>query len=805
MTTKQYKLSDKLRVLNRFYFFHNLYKNLLILISSVFFGVVLYSSWVYFSGENKLYMVMGSGVFSLFLFVYQNIKKIKKKRVLLEDFLLYLETHYPKAKESFIEKYKNDLFLDKEQELIVEKTLKTIKKECKTEVLTHKRQAFLSLLLFALILILSQFYFSTEVKPFVFEKNKLDDLVQLQVVKGLKDKDSPQIYNLTVKKTLEIALARENLVRVLLKTPSSKEEPSLDLLDESKDKIFQSFALQRSKVEGGMSSYTLDFSLDRSLVLKIPSLKKDHKFVSFVVDRQEEPLVFLGVDGMLQDPWPSNDPLHLRIHASSKKALSQVLLHFQIEENSYAEIISQVDSKELKKIQVDHTLYLDMYATEDFSTVTIVSEAIDSTHPVGLHGFSNQITLNLVSVYGQYQRSLMMLKEIREELISIKNEVKNNISDKWLGKMEEALDISKKTPYFDAFDRFDLRDIESLLKEFSEERDRDKLYEASEKLNEFLDEHEGIDDRERDRDFFIAARGLSRLLESSKDNHDKLIKDSVDKIQKFLQGRHNRWLERTNKILDKKSIPSWDSIAEQKPFSKNIEKIGKLSTQKNLKKKNQAKELLSQTVTSYGSWLEELESAEDENEKKKQELEEKQLVSIRETIKKMQKTQDEVSVALDKSEQRTKEDLEESWPLTRTRQNSNLSELKGLGNQLKSLNFQAGKRLDQAREAMEGTIKNGEERKFSEAETESDRAGRFLRESFNKSKQLQGKSRNRRRMKTGGDKYYGQAIHNGDIKVRYDYEINRQYREDVLKEIQDSDYKRQDKNLLDSYLRKIIR
>ena len=45
----------------------------------------------------------------------------------------------------------------------------------------------------------------------------------------------------------------------------------------------------------------------------------------------------------------------------------------------------------------------------------------------------------------------------------------------------------------------------------------------------------------------------------------------------------------------------------------------------------------------------------------------------------------------------------------------------------------------------------------------------------------------------------------GDIEIERGYKVDRRYREDILNEIQGSDYSEDKKKILDSYLRKIIR
>ncbi len=48
------------------------------------------------------------------------------------------------------------------------------------------------------------------------------------------------------------------------------------------------------------------------------------------------------------------------------------------------------------------------------------------------------------------------------------------------------------------------------------------MFTVKAQIDDFLFEHEGIDDRERDRDFFVSLRTYSRLLTLSKSGKEEL-------------------------------------------------------------------------------------------------------------------------------------------------------------------------------------------------------------------------------------------------------------------------------------------
>ena len=56
-----------------------------------------------------------------------------------------------------------------------------------------------------------------------------------------------------------------------------------------------------------------------------------------------------------------------------------------------------------------------------------------------------------------------------------------------------------------------------------------------------------------------------------------------------------------------------------------------------------------------------------------------------------------------------------------------------------------------------------------------------------------------------GDSYYGQSVVGGDIEIRREYQVDRRYREDILDEVQNAEYDEDNRTLLESYLRHVVR
>jgi hypothetical protein len=61
-----------------------------------------------------------------------------------------------------------------------------------------------------------------------------------------------------------------------------------------------------------------------------------------------------------------------------------------------------------------------------------------------------------------------------------------------------------------------------------------------------------------------------------------------------------------------------------------------------------------------------------------------------------------------------------------------------------------------------------------------------------------------RRRKTSGDDYHGTAI-GGQVEIKSQYQVNPRYREDILKDVEDEMTSGENKNLLDGWLRQVVR
>ena len=105
---------------------------------------------------------------------------------------------------------------------------------------------------------------------------------------------------------------------------------------------------------------------------------------------------------------------------------------------------------------------------------------------------------------------------------------------------------------------------------------------------------------------------------------------------------------------------------------------------------------------------------------------------------------------------------------------------------------------------MQATVASGEEGEFIAAESHADLAGRLLRHTRAATRQRLPQRRQRRR-RVAADSYHGQPVIGGYIELQRDYRVNRKYREDILEEMRRSNLLEKHRDLLDAYLRKVIR
>ncbi len=632
---------------------------------------------------------------------------------------------------------------------------------------------------------------------------------QLVIIEGQKKVKAPSRYSLQNSSKHEILLETPNLIGLNVHRNKNLPSPYIILKKPNSQDVFQTFQLLEEDEEGSPSFlkyYSIKFSLTESMDLYISDLSSPQGLAYIQVETPSLPTVRLKSLTKIKDPMHDNVPLDINLEASGKNHLNKLSLVIRSGSQEYTELVNDLSGANLQEFKTDHVLFLEKYVNQDIVTLEILARITDKALPRSLVGYSAPLTINVASAYGRYKQTLTTIKNLKEIL-------DHSVSQQQTSLPEEARELSQKSlqqaadsPFFDSLDRVEIRSfhqrVEQNLKSFS----FTEVFSLSTDINNFLAGHEMLDDRERDRDFFIAARSLSRLLEKKRNSSD--IPMITDNMKKFLQQRKIRWEQRLSRVernpeLEKK----WQEIKNQRPFEKTMDQIKENHRVSSSQKAQESLDLLSKAVPRYKNWIGLLEKAEDQQKQKWEKEKRKALASAQEELRDLQKRQGEVSTKLDKAEERSVSELENQWPVARMKENMIAKDTKKLEAKIREFTPRGSLRLKFAHEAMKETLSHGNQKKFQQAESFSDQAGRLLRQALRETKRSSRSSSSRRRRRVSGDQYYGQSIHGGDIKIIHDYKIDRRYREDILEQVgrESKDLEGEDRKTLNDYLRKVIR
>ena len=555
------------------------------------------------------------------------------------------------------------------------------------------------------------------------------------------------------------------------------------------------------------TSYTISFAVTEPVDLYIPAMSDSKPLAHIKVRQLPIPKVKLTVASQLEDPWPDDQPIVLHIQVKAENPLQTVRLLIKSGNRTSKELVANVMTEDKVELTSDYRLILEQYVESDLAEVEIVAEAIDRSLPTPLAGLSEPIKINTASAYGRYKQSLQTLRELKQFVDDATAKQEKKLPKEAADLAKKAADQSEKSPFFDGLDRVQIHRFQSRVEEFAIEPAADKLMELSATLNDFLFEHEILDDRERDRDFFVAARSLSRLLEQKHAERPVAAKVVSDRLKKFLDDRQGRWAKRVDRLPPADHPKKWPEI-QKKPFQGAMDQIAKLdeASDASPKARNDQLTALSKAVVDYRAWIEELEAQEDKARDQEEKQRQEGLASARDQMRELQKRQGEVSADLDRSDQRSKSEISGQWPATRMKENANIRDTKRLEGELRSLSPAANARIQAAIQSMEQTADAGNNDNFTQAETSADLAGRLLRQAESAASQSQQKRRSRgRRRRVTGDNYYGQSVVGGDVEIKREYQVDRRYREDILDEVQNAPVDDDNRVLLDSYLREIVR
>jgi hypothetical protein len=365
--------------------------------------------------------------------------------------------------------------------------------------------------------------------------------------------------------------------------------------------------------------------------------------------------------------------------------------------------------------------------------------------------------------------------------------------------MQSVLKQSDDTPFFDGLDRSQLAQMAQKLAEAMSAKSAFKTQEIADEVGEFLLEHEILDDRERDRDLFIAIRAFSRALDKPTSERVLETKHMATRMLSFLDERHKRWTVRVKFLGPGNAPSSWERINQQKPFKASVNRA--LADAELDPKKSQGH--LSTLASQYRAWIEELEAKEDQLRAKLEKQRQQGLANAQNDLRELQQRQDQISTDLDRAAERLA-DVQQKWPAARAAENSNVNQANGLLGKLRALSPNAGERLNAAIEAMGLTVTSGESAQFAQAESASDLAGRLLRDAeqaASRSQKQQGRGRRRR---AGGDEYHGTSI-GGQVEIKSEYQVDPRYREDILRDVESEISNGENKAILDGWLHEVVR
>lgn len=592
--------------------------------------------------------------------------------------------------------------------------------------------------------------------------------------------------------------------------PASPDDAAAD----ARPPVFQRFQMipvrdaGRTPGSSEPTRFSISFAVAEPVDLFIPQLEGDRPLAHLKVRQLPIPKVTLSSLTELEDPWPDDQPLNLRIKVDAENPLQLVRLLIKSGSRVSKELVANVMAEDRTELVTDYRLILETYVESDLAQVEIVAEAIDRAVPTPLAGYSEPLRINTASAYGRYRATLQTLRELKQQIDDTLGKKADQLPKEALEHARKAADQSEKSPFFDGLDRVQIHRFENKVEELAGQPAFEGMLDLSQQLNDFLFEHEILDDRERDRDFFVASRSLSRLVEEELEKRPVAIKTVTDRMKRFLDDRQQRWEKRVERLAPEQKPPQWETLSKEQPFHKSMERVQELDERARTDPKARSEQMaeLSKTVVDYRAWIEDLEAREDRTREEEERQRQEGLASARNTLRELQQRQGEVSAELDRAGERQKEQLDEQWTSTRMKQNANAKETKRLESQMRALAPNAGARIEAAHEAMEATLKAGDDGSYALSESSSDLAGRLLRQAERAASQSQQKRRSRgRRRRVTGDNYYGQSVVGGDIEIKREYQVDRRYREDILDEIQDANLDDEQRALLENYLRQIIR
>lgn len=622
---------------------------------------------------------------------------------------------------------------------------------------------------------------------------------QLRILQGAKEPNQNYESLALGGDRLAIFLDSSNLLELSTTAIKDGSHLSVKLFRPGEKTFYQSYQLSQAEEtsqDEAYAKFSLRFRVTETSDIAIGTPSKIVARVS--IASSLVPVVKLELAAAYQSPWLDDTPLPLIISATAQKPLKQVRLIMHHAANKEEDVILQTDVEQKTSFTTNYSVSLAPYLKADLDRIQILAQVMDTTLPEPQIGQSQPLVLEVASAYGQYRMVLAAFRALKEEVDRFIKENGKKFSYQ-SAELDRAFQWAEQTPYFDLLDRKQMRDLSDLLVSLHKDSNFSSILSFSKKLNDFLIEHETLDDRERDRDFFIALRSLSH---SQSVGSAKIFNTLKTELKAFLSERKMRWALRIKRLKDSALVQEWAKMISENPFAKTLDQI-QFDSEPDLMQPK-----LSKLAQDYRHFIERLEEQEDLERRQNEQKMQDGLISAQKKLREIQLTQNELSLAIDKADQRSKEEIAAKWPVLRMKQNSNIKDTKILSTQISALVPAFASRLQVALDAMEQAIERGSDEDYTSAETAIDLAGRLLRQAEKDSmseRHLQDQER-RKRKRVTGNQYYGQAMQGGDIEFKnQNYEVDRMYREDVLDEIEGNQVDKQEKSLIESYLRRVVR
>lgn len=780
------------------------------ILRAVFVSGAVLGLWTYLCPTDRL----GQSVLTILAFIVAMAFNSKRHSVPIQqdEFLFSLELDHPETRSPPFSLRAEGAREDVQEEWkpILEQRIHSYKDFERKRLFQLAATLPIPFLLFLLTTQFSAAAFQTALSNVSHVVAQLSQGATLTVLEGLPHDKKKEAIKLSTSRAAEVELLAENLVEIkVVGLPNSIPTVNLKKItsDQKNESVFQSFQLapvrDQSSQDNGI--YSIQFAVTDDVEVYLSHMSDRSPVARVKVRQLPVPKVQMHVEGELPQPWPDDKPLDLNISVKAENPLAMVRLRIKSGQQVYTELVNNIMTDEKKELTTNYSVVLESYVESDQAEVELVAEAIDRSLPQPLIGMSQPLVIQTASAYGRYRQTLQTLHEVKLMLDEMVKTQKRQDLGKAREGMAKALQQAEDSPFFDGLDRVNLGRFGLQISELEQSFTVQELLSIDQALGDFLVEHEIINDRERDRDYFVAVRALSRLVEKDRDRRTAKVPLVTQRIKTFLDERHRRWGIRVKRLST--TPRNWEKIRVQ-PFHQAMDAVAHLDESGRSDHQQQALVELSKSVTLYREWIEALEAAEDAQKKEQEEKRQQGLANAQNQLRELQKRQGVISSKLDRADAREKEELKNLWPPVRMDQNTNIEAAGQMEAQLRMLSPQAGQRLKASIDAMRLAVEMGGTDDFVQAESAADLAGRLLRQAESAASQSQQQQQRRgRRRRVTGDSYFGSQVAGGDVEIRRDYEVSRRYREDILDDVRNRGGERDaaDDQLLENYLRKVVR